>query len=204
MRRRIGSPDPFELADLRRSATGTARTSSAVVEGGAVVDEADRARPGRRSAGAAAPGSAIVGRPRRGCRRRPRRRSRAATSGSAATTARMAPATRGAGALAGGHGGAAGGQGPREHGGGRAARSADRRTLRLERASPSGSRTIGQPTTSTGSERSAAMRAHDGQLLEVLQAEVGPAGAGDGEQLGHHGGHAVEVARARGALPARR
>ncbi len=40
-----------------------------------------------------------------------------------------------------------------------AARSAGaRRTLRLDSASPSGSRTVGQPTTSTGIDRSATMR----------------------------------------------
>ena len=55
-----------------------------------------------------------------------------------------------------------------------------------------------------GSDRSADHAPDDGQLLEVLLAEVGPARAGDGEQLGHHGGHPVEVAGARRALPARR
>ena len=39
--------------------------------------------------------------------------------------------------------------------------------------------------------------AHHGQLLEVLLAEVGPAPARQGEQLGHHRGHPVEVPRAR-------
>ena len=67
------------------------------------------------------------------------------------------PGHGGARALAGGDRGPAGGQGARQHG--RRSRSAaDRRTLRLERASPSGSRTMGQPTTSTGSERSSARR----------------------------------------------
>jgi len=43
--------------------------------------------------------------------------------------------------------------------------------------------------------------AHDGQLLEVLETEVGAAAARDGEQFCHDGGDAVEMTRTRGALP---
>ena len=43
--------------------------------------------------------------------------------------------------------------------------------------------------------------AHQGQLLEVLLAEVGPAAAGHGEELGHHRRHPVEVPRSGRSLP---
>ena len=76
--------------------------------------------------------------------------------------------------------------------------------MRLDSARPSGSRTVGMadhldPEVEVGDHP-----ADDGQLLEVLLAEhrhVGPDGA---EELGHHRGHAVEVARAGGALQSAR
>ncbi len=43
--------------------------------------------------------------------------------------------------------------------------------------------------------------AHDGQLLEVLLAEIGPARSGDGEELGHDGGDPVEMAGSRRPFP---
>ena len=67
-------------------------------------------------------------------------------------------------------------------------------------ARPSSSRTIGQPTTSTGKSRSRAMRRTIGELLEVLLAEVGPARSGDVEQLGHDRRDAGEVGRPGRAL----
>ena len=54
----------------------------------------------------------------------------------------------------------------------------------------------GNPTTSVGRAEVAHHLADQGQLLEVLLAEVGPAPTGRGQQLDHHEGHAVEVARA--------
>ena len=45
-----------------------------------------------------------------------------------------------------------------------------------------------------GQRQIGGQRAHHGQLLVVLQPEVGPARARDGEQLGHHGRDAVEMA----------
>ena len=204
MRRRIGSTDPF---DGRPTRVGRGRDSAGgvvgPVDGGAVVDQADRARPGRRSAGApdgdrrSVPASSSeVGvdghrvverapaarRDHRGAMTRPARRP----------SARRRPRRPGRR------------PGPATAPGGRRRSAGDSRTLRLERASPSGSRTMGQPTTSTGQRQVGGHAPHHRQLLEVLRAEVGPARAGDGEQLGHHGGHAVEVARARRALPARR
>ncbi len=72
----------------------------------------------------------------------------------------------------------------------------ERRTLRLDTARPSSSRTVGQATTSTGRHRSRDEPAHDGNLLEILLAEVCAATACQREELGHHGGDAVEVAGA--------
>src|SRR5690606_15757524 len=47
----------------------------------------------------------------------------------------------------------------------------------------------------TGEGEVAVHRANDDQLLVVLAAEVRPVGSEGGEQLGHHRGDAVEVAR---------
>ena len=44
------------------------------------------------------------------------------------------------------------------------------------------------------------MRVDDHDLLGVLLAEVGPLGADEREEDGHHRGDALEVARARGTL----
>ena len=60
-------------------------------------------------------------------------------------------------------------------------------------ARPSGSRTIGQPTTSTGKDEVGGHPPDHRELLEVLLAEVGAARAGDGEELGHDRGHPGEV-----------
>ena len=72
--------------------------------------------------------------------------------------------------------------------------------MRLERARPSASRTVGQPITSTGEGQVLDQAADDRQLLEVLLAEVGPARAGQGEQLGDDGRHPVEVPGPVGAF----
>ncbi len=84
----------------------------------------------------------------------------------------------------------------------RAARrwSGDKRTLREDIARPSGSRTVSQGTISVGMSRSRARRADDLELLVVFEAEVGAVGLGDVEELGDHGGDALEVAGARRAF----
>src|SRR5579862_2952572 len=75
-----------------------------------------------------------------------------------------------------------------------------RRALRLEHASPSGSRTVAHATTSTGMDRSRAILLTT-TSCEVLLAEIGRAFPGDREQLRDHGRDAVEVARTRRTLP---
>ena len=74
--------------------------------------------------------------------------------------------------------------------------------MRLDRARPSGSRTVGQPNDLDRQRQVGDQAADDRQLLEVLLAEVGPARPGQGEQLGHDGRHPVEVARAA-TIPSR-
>ena len=71
-------------------------------------------------------------------------------------------------------------------------------------ASPSGSRTVWQATTSTGTSRSRDHAPDDRELLGVLAAEVGPVGLEDVEQLRHHGRDAAEVAGPALALEGRR
>ena len=66
--------------------------------------------------------------------------------------------------------------------------------MRLDIARPSGSRTVGTDTTSTGKSRSRHHAADEQQLLGVLLAEVGRVGAGEVHELGDDGEHAVEVA----------
>ena len=118
MRRRIGSPDPFELAHRLGGATGTARTSSSLAATAALLSIsrtgptwAAMSRRSRAPASATGPTSlqgvgvdhdGVVER-RPAARRRPRRAWR---------RRRPRPSAR---PLA--SGGAAGGQGPRQHGG---------------------------------------------------------------------------------------
>ena len=66
-------------------------------------------------------------------------------------------------------------------------------TLRLDSASPSGSRTVGTPTTPTPRSRSCGHPPDQRQLLVVLLAEVRAAGPHQVEELGHDGEHAGEV-----------
>ena len=103
-------------------------------------------------------------------------------------------------AFAGRDGGAAGGQGLGQGAGGPALGVGEADVAAREREA------VGLPDDGAaddldGEAEVGRHAAHDGELLEVLEAEVGPAGAGDGEQLGDDGRHAVEVARARRALP---
>ena len=113
----------------------------------------------------------------------------------------MTTCSAGGGALARIHGGPAGGQGPGQHGGRRPLGRSQAHVAARE-GQAVGLAHDGTADDLDGQREVEGHAPHHGQLLEVLEAEVGPAGAGDGEQLGHHGGHAVEVARARGALPA--
>ncbi len=84
---------------------------------------------------------------------------------------------------------------------GAAPRSAGERcTFREESARPSGSRTVGQATTSVGQREVTRHLADDHHLLRVLLPEVGVLGADEGEEDGHDRGHAVEVAGPGGAL----
>ena len=76
------------------------------------------------------------------------------------------------------------------------------RALRLDSASPSGSRTIGQPTTVDGQREVGDEPAHDAELLVVLLTEVRGAGARGDEQLGDDRRHPVEVARSAVPLEA--
>ena len=81
------------------------------------------------------------------------------------------------------------------------ARSAgDRKTLREESARPSGSRTVGTATISTGRFRSATTRLDHRHLLRVLAAEVRAVRLDDAEQLGAHRRHAHGSGRARRSL----
>ena len=68
-------------------------------------------------------------------------------------------------------GGHAGGQRAGDRRGQSRARLGDRYRLRLDRASPSGSRTVGTPWTRTARSRSATIRRTSDQLLVVLLAE---------------------------------
>ena len=77
--------------------------------------------------------------------------------------------------------------------------SAVRYALRLDIASPSGSRTSGHPTTVTGRSRSRAIRRTTASCWKSLRPKYAWHGPDDREQLGDHGGDAVEVRRARRA-----
>ena len=68
---------------------------------------------------------------------------------------------------------------------------------------PSGSRTIGQPTTSTGRSRSAAIRRTTASCCASLRPKYAAARSDDREQLRHDGRDAVEVGRASRAAQAR-
>ena len=76
--------------------------------------------------------------------------------------------------------------------------------MREESASPSGSRTVGTPTTASGKFRSATIRRDQHELLVVLLAEERDVRADDVEQLRDDGQHPGEVARAAPRPPARR
>ena len=81
------------------------------------------------------------------------------------------------------------------------ARRAARRTLRLDSASPSGSRTVGTISSADGHVEVGDHPPQDRDLLGVLLAEVRDVGRDDVEQLGHDGADAGEVAGpALGAL----
>ena len=75
--------------------------------------------------------------------------------------------------------------------------------MRDDSARPSGSRTVGHAMTCVGQREVARHAPDDHHLLGVLLAELGVLRAHQREQDGHHRGHAVEVARARGALSGR-
>ena len=74
-------------------------------------------------------------------------------------------------------------------------------TLRLDIASPSGSRTVSQTSIRTGMFRSRTSRLIDHGLLSVLLSEVGDVRADHVEQLRDDGRDAVEVAGARDGRP---
>ena len=78
--------------------------------------------------------------------------------------------------------------------------SAVRWTFRDDSARPSGSRTVGQATTSVGRARSRRHPADDLDLLGVLLAEVGALGADQPEQDRDDRRHPVEVTGSGGAL----
>ena len=75
--------------------------------------------------------------------------------------------------------------------------SGERRALREDIARPSRSRTVGHPTTSTGSRSRPDHPADQEELLRVLLAEVRRARTGDIEEAMHDGEHALEVAGPR-------
>ena len=75
-----------------------------------------------------------------------------------------------------------------------------RKTLRLDVASPSGSRTIGAPTNVDIEIQVEHHLPDAGQLLGVLLTEAGQPRVDDMEQLEHHGQHPVEVTRPRRPL----
>ncbi len=82
--------------------------------------------------------------------------------------------------------------------------SAERRTLRDERARPSASRIVGQPTTSIGMFQVGRHAADDPKLLPVLLAEIGAVGHGHPEKLGHDCRHARRNGRGGADPPAAR
>ena len=129
------------------------------------------------------------------CRGRPRRRSPAPRRGRASPWWRRAPARRRrsrrrATAALGGR------RAPRRRASACLAIVAARRTLRLDIARPSGSRTVGHIDDLDREVEVGHELAHDDALLRVLLAEVGDVGLHHGEQLGDDGGHAPEVLRA--------
>ena len=65
---------------------------------------------------------------------------------------------------------------------------------------PVGLANDGHPVTSTGKDRSRGHRAHDGELLGVLAAEVRTISPRSGKELGDYGGDPVEVPRTMGTL----
>ena len=70
-----------------------------------------------------------------------------------------------------------------------------RRLLRLEQASPSSSRIVGQPTILGVEVQIGNEMAHYDELLEVLLTEIGAAMATQREELGDHSCDASEVPR---------
>ena len=83
---------------------------------------------------------------------------------------------------------------------GRALVDGSRRTLRLERARPSASRTIATPHDLDREGEVAHHLTDHGQLLEVLLSEVDPTRSGHGQQFRHDARHPVEVSGSRGAF----
>jgi hypothetical protein len=78
--------------------------------------------------------------------------------------------------------------------------AAERNTLRLDMARPSGSLSVGHPTISTGKPRSVAMVVMTASCWASLRPKKARSGWSPGEQLGHHGGHTVEVPGTHRAL----
>ena len=124
------------------------------------------------------------------------RRIRARRAGSVATSPRTRSTSARRVALARDDGVGRGFERARQARARRARSSGERYALRLDSARPSGSRTIGQPTTSTGRSRSAAMRAITASCCASLRPKYAAARTGDREQLGDDGRDAVEVRRA--------
>ena len=194
IRRRIVRRRSVSGRRVRHARYGLRLTSWArrPVRRGAARDRRRSCRSGAPVRPGPPPGAAptprrVEGAGRRGSAASTRRRSRARPSGSDADDRGHHRSTTAPGRARRGH--AVAPPASARYSTGAARRSAaDSRTLRLESASPSASRTVGQPDDLDRERQVGRQRADHRQLLEVLLTEVGAAAPGHGEELGHHRG----------------